>query len=70
MTKIELLEMLTKEAGKFVNDTSVLQRNQHLHNMDSGPSVRQAEAILICFINQVGMKQGVDFALHADDLKQ
>ena len=70
MNKIELLEMITKNAKDY-RGTAIesVARNNHM-NEATGNSVDQKDidAILVDFINYVGVKQGIDFALYATDL--
>lgn len=72
MTKIELLDMLRKNAENYrgkVNDS--LKRNNHMHTYE-GEELPQTviDAILIDFINYIGVRQGIDYALHTSDLKE
>lgn len=69
MTKIELLEMLKKCAIEYIKDKNSVSRNQHLTMLSEEPSENIKDAILTDFINYVGMKQCVDYALSVDDLK-
>lgn len=69
MTKIELLEMLKKCAIEYRKDKNSVSRNQHLTMLSEEPSENIKDAILTDFINYVGMKQCVDYALSVDDLK-
>ena len=68
MTKIELLEMLTKQARKFRADTGHYARNSHMHAIKDAPPQEVVDAVLTGFINAVGIMQGVDYALYASDL--
>lgn len=70
MTKIELLEMLTKYAKEFRKDTTSVSRNVHLTNMKEEPSQEAKDAILVSFINFVGYKQCIDYALATEDLNK
>jgi hypothetical protein len=69
MTKIELLEMLKNCAIKYRKDTNSVSRNQHLTNMKEEPSQEIKDAVLIDFINYVGMFQGIDYALAVEDIQ-
>lgn len=68
MLKIELLEMLVKNAKEFRGDKTHYSRNSHMHNITEKPDDDVIDAILTGFINYVAMKQGVDFGLYASDL--
>jgi hypothetical protein len=68
MTKIELLQMLTDIARDFRNDADHYQRNAHMHTVTECPPQDVIDTILTGFINRVGTRQGVDYALYASDL--
>ena len=68
MTKIELLDMLTKCAKKFREDSDHYERNSHMHAISEPPAQEVVDAVLTGFINYVGGRQGVDYALYASDL--
>ena len=72
MTRIELLEYLTKEAKALSQKPSFISNNQHLTGISESdmPSEEQINGILVAFINFVGLNQGVDFALSFKDLKK
>lgn len=70
MTKIELLEMMTKNAKDYRSTAmESVARNSHMNDA-TGSAIDQKDidAILTDFINYVGVKQCVDFALYATDL--
>jgi hypothetical protein len=65
MTKLELLDMLTEYARDFRSDSGHYTRNGHLHrSLTQPPTQPQIDAVLVGFINYVGVAQGVDYALH------
>ena len=68
MTKIELLEMLTKRAKKFREDRGHYERNKHMHAISEAPPQEVVDAVLTGFINDIGLMQGIDYALYAYDL--
>ena len=70
MTRIELLNYLTKEAKEFRKDTNAISRNEHLTGVDSthAPSAQQIDGVLVAFINHIGISQCVDYALSFSDL--
>lgn len=70
MNKIELLEMLKNCAIKYRKDTNSVSRNQHLTNMKNEPSQETKDAVLIDFINYIGMYQGIDYALSTSDINK
>lgn len=69
MTKIDLLKMLEKNAQEYRNDKGSLSRNVHMHDLDISelPIQKQIDAVLIDFINFVGVKQGIDYGLYMRD---
>lgn len=71
MTKIELLDMLTKHAKNYRNNAgNILERNRHMHYWHTDPlPIDAIDAILTTFINEVAMGQCVDYALYSNDLK-
>ena len=70
MTKIELLNYLTKEAKRFRNDRNAITRNKHLTGIgiEDEPTARQIDGVLVAFINHIGVSQGIDYALSYEDL--
>lgn len=68
MTKIEFLEILTKRAKDYRKLTDSISRNKHLTGMSEQPSARMIDAVLVDFINQIGIQMGIDYALSVDDL--
>lgn len=72
MTKIELLELLIKEAKKFRKEQSFISTNSHLTGIESEnmPSSSQIDGILIGFINYIGLHQCIDYALSYEDLNK
>ena len=71
MTKIDLLNMMKKFAVDYRESANTsIKRNNHMNNA-TGAEIAQedVDALLVDFINYVGVKQGVDYALYASDLK-
>lgn len=83
MTKIDLLTMLTDSAVRYrKNWQDSLSRNFHMNklielcgqNCNLKEKVIQnvpkevLDAILVDFINKIGVEQGVDYALYTKDL--
>lgn len=63
--------MLKKNAVEYRESANAsVQRNNHMNN-STGAEVPQEDidALLVDFINYVGVKQGVDYALYTSDLK-
>lgn len=72
MTKIDLLDYLTAQAKEQRLDVNAaLKRNTHMHAYRGKPISQNAiDAILVGFINSVGVHQGVDLALYTRDLEE
>lgn len=70
MTTIQLLELLTKHARQFRNDRDHYQRNSHMHSITEAPPQEVVDAVLTGFINHIGTKSCVDYALYASDLSE
>ena len=70
MTVIQLLENLTNDAKKFRNDENFISRNYHLTGLKEDPKQEVTDAVLVSFINYIGMRYGVDYALNVEDLKK
>jgi hypothetical protein len=80
MTKIEFLTMVTNVAKRIVKDeggfTAFAEgavRDRHMNNWkgeaeDVDPEL--AAAIIVFFINRLGIYQGVDYALYTRDLRE
>jgi len=68
MTAIELLNMLTDEAKEFRADHEHYQRNSHMHDIRDCPPQDVIDAVLTGFINAIGGRRGVDYALYSRDL--
>ena len=70
MTKIELLEHLLVVAKEFRKDIGHYSRNSHMHEITEAPDQKVIDAVLVGFINSVGVFQGVDYALYTKDLME
>ena len=68
MTKIEFLEILTKRAKEYRKLTNSIVTNKHLTGLSEQPSASVVDAVLVDFINQIGVRIGIDYALSVDDL--
>ena len=74
ISKIQLLEYLTEAARRYrLEFAESVVRNQHLTEIGPGMAFGMPrgwiDAILVDFINKVGVEQGVDYALHVKDLR-
>lgn len=68
----EVLELLKKYADKYsVNAKSSLVRNNHMNDIKDNEEIDQRviDAVLVDFINFIGMKNCVDYALYTRDLR-
>ena len=71
MTKIEMLEMLKSQAKTYVKDgVKSVKRNEHMNELGNETlSQNQLEAVIVDFINSIGVSQGVDYGLYTSDIK-
>ena len=74
MTKLELLEMLLRDAKDYRKEgiAESLIRNRHMNDWEGNKSDFDqdlADAILVDFINKVAYHQGVDYGLYVKDLR-
>ncbi len=72
MNRGELLKMLTEFAKDYAPKAKEsIVKNRHMNQLGESVTVTQDEvdAILVDFINHVGMMQGIDFALNTSDLR-
>lgn len=70
MTKIQLLEYLERIAKEYRTDCrESLVRNSHMNGLKGECDVDQklVDAILVDFINKVGVDQCVDYGLYTKD---
>jgi len=71
MTRGELMEMLVKYLRQYRSDGVIesVKRNSHMNDY-KGEKISQEsiDAVLVDFVNFVGMQQGIDLALYAADL--
>ncbi len=80
MTKIQLLNLLTKEVKKYHHKAlASISSHAYMNNLSAKDLLmlikkrkgmqRIADALLIDFINTIGTHQGMDYDLHTKDLK-
>jgi hypothetical protein len=71
MTKIELLELLTRQVKEY-RKSGVLEslaRNRHMNQYEGEKvSGQTIDAILVDLINFIAARQGVDYGLYTSDL--
>lgn len=71
MIVYEYLESLAKHAKAYVkNGVKYVKQNCHMNEItpDDNITQEQMEAVVVDFINFVGARQGVDFAMYTSDL--
>ena len=71
MTIGEELQLLTKHAKDYRKDAQKsVERNRHMNQIEEGEHVQQrhVDAILVDFINYIGVCHGCDYALYTSDL--
>jgi len=72
MSVKELLDLLTEEAKVYrKNSVNSINRNSHMNNSVGKCSISQddVDAILVDFINHIGVRRWVDYGLYTRDLK-
>ena len=69
MTKLQMLDYLTGMAKRFRSDTGAIMRNSHMHAATEEPPPALVDAVLVGFVNAIGINQGVDYGLYARDLE-
>jgi hypothetical protein len=72
MTKIELLSYLTAIVREYrKNCNKSINVNKHMNELNGKAKIKQKviDAILVDFINYVGINQGVDYGLYTNDIK-
>jgi hypothetical protein len=72
MTRGELVEWLVKNVKEYRNSGVLksVRRNNHMNDY-KGENVSQEtlDAVLVDFVNFLGMQQGIDLAMYTSDLK-
>lgn len=72
MNKTEVLNMFTEYAKEHRKDVqSSITRNNHMNDIQPTEIIQQRviDAILVDFINYVGIKQGIDYGLYTLDIE-
>lgn len=72
MKAIEMLELTKGYADKYRKEAQQsLTRNNHMNEIEDDELVQQrhVDAVLVDFINFIGVKRGIDYALYTKDLK-
>lgn len=71
MRPIEMLKKTTEYAKKYRNEAQQsLERNNHMNQIEDGEQVQQriVDAVLVDFINYIGMNHGIDYGIYSKDL--
>lgn len=72
MTVLEILELLTKEAKDYRKEcVKSINRNSHMNNCKGQCCISQddVDAVLVDFINKIGVRRWVDYGLYTRDLQ-
>jgi hypothetical protein len=73
MTKLELLKLIEARAKEYSAEArSSLVRNNHMNEIKKDEEIDQRviDAVLVDFINYIGVTQGVDYGLYTSDLRK
>jgi len=73
MKAIEMLELTKKYADKYSEEAKTsLVRNNHMNEIKKDEEIDQRviDAVLVDFINFIGVKHGIDYALYTSDLRK
>lgn len=69
----EILESLKLYADKYSEDAkNSLVRNNHMNEINNNEEIEQRiiDAVLVDFINYIGVMHGIDYALYTIDLRK
>lgn len=69
----EMLNITKGYADKYRKEAQQsLIRNRHMNDIEEGELVQQRhiDAVLVDFINYIGVKHGIDYALYTSDLEK
>ena len=68
----ELLDTLEKILQKYHKESiKSIKRNSHMNGIRKNEKIdkRHVDAVLVDFMNTIGLQYGVDYAMHTSDLK-
>jgi hypothetical protein len=71
MKAIDVLMQTTEYAKSYRKDAiKSVERNRHMNQIEEGEQLQQRhiDAVLVDFINYIGAKHGIDFALYTKDV--
>ena len=66
------INQIAEYARKYKEDSQEsIKRNSHMNRIPKGESVEQKhiDAVLVDFINYIGMKYGIDYGMYTIDLQ-
>ena len=72
MNRGELVLLISEYAKKYCsgNVLESVSRNYHMNNYSGEPVSKETiDAIIVDFVNFIGMQQGIDLAMYTEDLK-
>lgn len=73
MNALELLQLQSKLAKEYVKEASKsVVLNHHMNELEDYEEIEQKhiEAVVVDFINFMGRKWGIDYAMYTEDLKK
>lgn len=73
MKATEIIEQIKKHADKYSEDAKAsLVRNNHMNDIENNEEIEQRviDAVLVDFINFIGIRYGIDYALYTSDLRK
>jgi len=71
VTKGDLFDMLTKCASEYAPKAAEsIHRNSHMNDVpiDLSLDQRVIDAVIVDYLNHIGVRQGIDLALYTKDL--
>jgi len=72
MTKSELINMLIEYGQKYTSEAiESVKRNRHMNDLGNDDLISQdiVNALIVDFINFIGIKNGIDVGMYVKDLK-
>lgn len=73
LTRVELLQLLTNFAKDYAKESAEsIKRNCHMNDVPETETVSQksVDAVLVDFINYIGVRHCVDYGLYTSDLNK
>lgn len=72
MMAIDVLNQMAIDAKDYRTGAKIsIHRNKHMNEIDRGEILHQhhIDAVLVDFINYIGRKYGIDYALYTKDIQ-